>query len=127
MVARSRLGRGRALAEVTARHWHFSKWMTLSEVMRWSMGDFFLIISGALLGPAIVGALRATMRLTPRGDGLDMHLVSARFGWVPLFGPLKPVIKAEERVDGNGNHRFDVDIGLPLIGRLVAYRGYLKV
>ncbi len=53
----------KALAEVTARHWHFSKWMTLSEVMRWSMGDFFLIISGALLGPAIVGALRATKNL----------------------------------------------------------------
>ncbi|WP_417309646.1 DUF4166 domain-containing protein [Devosia sp.] len=73
------------------------------------------------------GPMRATMRLTPRGDGLDMHLVSARFGWVPLFGPLKPVIKAEERVDADGNHRFDVDIGLPLIGRLVAYRGYLKI
>ena len=73
------------------------------------------------------GAMRATMRLIPRGDGLDMQLVSARFGWMPLVGPLKPVIKAEERVDADGNHRFDVEIGLPLIGRLVAYRGYLRV
>ena len=40
---------------------------------------------------------------------------------------LLPRIKAEERVDENGRHRFEVEIRLPLLGRLVAYRGYLRV
>ena len=61
----------------------------------------------------------------PRGDGLDMQRVSGRIWNLPLPGMLLPRITAEERVDEGGRHRFEVDIGLPLFGRLVAYRGYL--
>lgn len=73
------------------------------------------------------GAVAIRMRLEPRGDGLDMVRVSGRLWGVPLPGFLLPTIKAEERVDEGGRHRFEVDIGLPLFGRLVAYRGYLIV
>ncbi|KQU99171.1 SDR family oxidoreductase [Devosia sp. Root105] len=71
------------------------------------------------------GAVAIRMRLVPRGDGLDMQRVSGRIWNVPLPGLLLPRITAEERVDEGGRHRFEVDIGLPLFGRLVAYRGYL--
>ncbi|HEV2515055.1 MAG TPA: DUF4166 domain-containing protein [Devosia sp.] len=71
------------------------------------------------------GAVAIRMRLVPRGDGLDMQRVSGRIWNLPLPGFLLPRITAEERVDEGGRHRFEVDIGLPLFGRLVAYRGYL--
>ncbi|MDB5539246.1 MAG: saccharopine dehydrogenase [Devosia sp.] len=71
------------------------------------------------------GPVAIRMRLVPRGDGLDMVRVSGRLWGVPLPGFLLPKIKAEERMDEGGRHRFDVEIGLPLLGRLVAYRGYL--
>ncbi len=71
------------------------------------------------------GALAVTMRLVARSDGLDMAPVSARWHGMPLPGVLLPRIKAEERVDSGGRHRFDVEISVPLAGRLVAYRGYL--
>jgi O-antigen/teichoic acid export membrane protein len=51
------------LKATTLRHWRFSKWMTLSELMRWTSGDLFLVISGSLLGASTVGALRATRHL----------------------------------------------------------------
>ncbi len=71
------------------------------------------------------GPVAIRMRLKPRGDGLDMERVSGRIWGIPLPGVMLPTIVATERVDEEGRHRFDVDVGLPLFGRLVAYRGYL--
>jgi hypothetical protein len=73
------------------------------------------------------GPVALIMRLEARVDGLDMLPQSARIGPFPLPRFLHPRIKAEERVDELGRHRFDVEIGLPVIGRLVAYTGYLRV
>ena len=73
------------------------------------------------------GALAVRMQLTARGDGLDMAPVSATWHGIPLPKSVLPRIKAEERVDEGGRHRFDVEIAVPLAGRLVAYRGYLEV
>jgi hypothetical protein len=72
------------------------------------------------------GAVAIRMRLVARPDGLDMVRDSGRLGWLPLPKFLLPKIKAEERVEGN-RHRFDVEVALPLIGRVVAYRGYLEL
>jgi hypothetical protein len=60
-------------------------------------------------------------------SGLDMIPVRARAGAVPIPRLLMPRIRATERTDAAGRHVFDVEIGLPLIGRLVAYRGWLAV
>ncbi|RYE80044.1 MAG: DUF4166 domain-containing protein, partial [Hyphomicrobiales bacterium] len=73
------------------------------------------------------GALAIRMTLVPRPDGLDMVRRSGRLGPIRLPKFMLPSIKAEERVEGNRRHRFDVEIGLPLIGRIVAYRGYLEL
>jgi hypothetical protein len=73
------------------------------------------------------GPVAVIMRLEARVDGLDMLPQSARIGPLPLPRFLRPRIRAEERVDELGRHRFDVEIGLPVIGRLVAYTGYLRV
>ncbi|MGE0667226.1 MAG: DUF4166 domain-containing protein [Sphingomonadales bacterium] len=70
------------------------------------------------------GLVRFRLRLDPREDGLDMVLRSARIGPLPLPRFLLPRIAAAERIDGE-RHLFDVAIGLPLLGRLVRYRGWL--
>ena len=67
------------------------------------------------------------MRLEERTDGLDMVLVAGRLGRVPIPRMLLPRIRATERVDAEGRHVFDVEIGLPVLGRLVAYNGWLAV
>ncbi|HEY9010688.1 MAG TPA: DUF4166 domain-containing protein [Devosia sp.] len=73
------------------------------------------------------GPVAIKMVLVARPDGLDMVPSSGRIGSVPIPSFLLPAIKAEERTEGAHRHRFDVEIGLPLIGRLVAYRGYLEL
>ncbi len=71
------------------------------------------------------GIFSFRMKITARRDGLDMQMISARVGLVPLPGFLVPEVTATERVDKLGRHLFDVSIGLPVIGRIVRYRGWL--
>ena len=73
------------------------------------------------------GPIAIRLVLVGRPDGLDMVRSTGRLGPIPLPSFLLPTIKAEERTEGGRRHRFDVEIGLPLIGRLVAYRGYLDL
>ena len=60
-------------------------------------------------------------------QGIDMHI--RRF-WLwnllPLPMCLGPRIDATERVE-HAKYRFDVDIRLPLIGRVIHYRGWLSI
>jgi hypothetical protein len=46
---------------------------------------------------------------------------------MPLPGFLLPEIRATERVDEFRRHAFDVEVSVPVAGRLVAYRGWLEV
>ncbi len=59
-------------------------------------------------------------------QGIDMDIRSCRL-WnkipIPLF--FLPRTDATERVSG-GKYQFDVDISLPLIGRVIWYKGVLK-
>jgi Domain of unknown function (DUF4166) len=73
------------------------------------------------------GPLSFRMKITGHKDGLDMHMQGARFGSVPLPRFMVPDIVASERVDADGRHLFDVAIGLPVIGRIVHYRGWLSL
>lgn len=73
------------------------------------------------------GAFSLRMRLVVKPGGLDMERVSGRLWGLPLPSFLLPVIKGEERVDEYRRHRFEVEIAAPLVGRLVAYRGWLEV
>jgi O-antigen/teichoic acid export membrane protein len=45
------------------RHWAFSKWLMLSELMRWATGNFYMFVAGGMIGAAGVGAIRATQNL----------------------------------------------------------------
>jgi O-antigen/teichoic acid export membrane protein len=45
------------------RHWGFSKWLMLSELMRWATGNFYMFVAGGMIGAAAVGAIRAAQNL----------------------------------------------------------------
>lgn len=82
--------------------------------------------AGGLIAESF-GPFSIRMALVAHSEGLDMKRVDGRFFGIPIPGFLLPRIKAEERVDHQGRHLFHVEIDLPLLGRLVAYRGHLTL
>ena len=73
------------------------------------------------------GPLLFAMDLPSDGKGLEMIFVAWRLGPLPLPAWLAPRFEAREFVDDRGRFNFDVSLALPLIGRLVAYRGWLEL
>lgn len=90
------------------------------KVMRSEMREARSLIAESF-GPFSIG-----MRLVARADGLDMQRVDGRFLGISIPSFLLPRIKAEERVDEQNRHVFNVVVDLPLVGRLVAYHGHLS-
>lgn len=72
------------------------------------------------------GAVRCTLKIVCHPNGLDMSIDAARLLGLPLPRFLTPWTRAYERLDTEGRFTFDVEIGLPGIGRLVRYRGWLR-
>jgi hypothetical protein len=68
-----------------------------------------------------------TFDLDAKADarGFTLSILGARRGELPLPRFLTPRTSARADVDENGLYRFDVTIALPMIGRLVSYRGRL--
>lgn len=83
----------------------------------------------APLGPGRVserfGPFTFTLALAATADGLTMAVLGWRLGLLPLPGILAPASSASETVDAEGRFRFDVPIAVPLLGRVVRYRGWL--
>jgi NAD(P)-dependent dehydrogenase (short-subunit alcohol dehydrogenase family) len=73
------------------------------------------------------GPISFRMKISGHRDGLDMQMLSARTGKLTLPKFMVPEVIATERVDGQGHHLFDVSIGLPVIGRIVHYKGWLSL
>jgi len=73
-----------------------------------------------------LGPLRLYFRLEASGDRLVMHLERMHAAGVPCPRPLMALIRAQETGD-SGRLHFDVQASLPLLGRIVHYRGYLDL
>jgi hypothetical protein len=71
------------------------------------------------------GPASMDLSLTPQGERLVYRVEGWRLGPIPLPRLLAPSTHAYEAVDAEGRFVFDVEISLPLIGRLVRYRGWL--
>jgi saccharopine dehydrogenase-like NADP-dependent oxidoreductase len=71
------------------------------------------------------GPLSMDLRLTPESERLVYRVEGWRLGPIPLPRRLAPSTRAHEAVDAQGRFVFDVEISLPLLGRLVGYRGWL--
>jgi len=72
------------------------------------------------------GPVRCALKIECHRNGLDMSIDAARLLGLPLPRFLTPWTRAYERTDAEGRFTFDVEIGLPGIGRLVRYRGWLR-
>ena len=71
------------------------------------------------------GALAFALRNALDGAGLSQQITAAYVLGIPLPRLLWPRMQARERIDAQGRFTFDVAIALPILGRLVAYRGWL--
>jgi saccharopine dehydrogenase-like NADP-dependent oxidoreductase len=71
------------------------------------------------------GPLAMDLKLTPEDDRLVYRVEGWRLGPIPLPKALAPRTTAREEVDAEGRFVFDVEISLPLVGRLARYRGWL--
>jgi len=72
------------------------------------------------------GAVVFAMEVPVSATGLDLQIVGGSVLGIRLPKILFPIIAAGERIDAQGRFRFEVEIGLRLIGRLVRYRGWLE-
>ena len=71
------------------------------------------------------GLLAFDLRVPVKDGRLQLVMAGMRFLGVKLPRFCWPRIKAVETEDEEGRFLFDVEIGLPWIGRLVRYRGFL--
>ncbi|MFM9864038.1 MAG: DUF4166 domain-containing protein, partial [Micropepsaceae bacterium] len=71
------------------------------------------------------GAITFDLDAAADPQGFRLSIVRARLGELPLPRFLTPQTDASAGIDENGRYRFDVAISLPVIGRLVRYRGLL--
>lgn len=72
------------------------------------------------------GPFRFKLALGASAAGIDMRPAGMWLGRLPLPRMVWPRIVATERAEA-GRHLFDVSVGVPLIGRLVRYQGWLEI
>lgn len=70
------------------------------------------------------GPFRFELELTPYRGGFELNIVGWGLGSLRLPGALAPKAPARAFMDDRGRYRFDVAISLPLVGRIVRYRGW---
>ena len=73
------------------------------------------------------GLVTVDLRLEAAPERLAYHVVGWRLGPIPLPRMLAPRTLTHEQIDAEGRFAFDVEIGLPMLGRVVRYRGWLTV
>lgn len=73
-----------------------------------------------------MGAVTAVMQAAPDGNGVDLPVRKAFMFGLPLPRWLTPRSQAREYQDEKERFCFDVDVGLPGLGRVVHYRGWLR-
>jgi hypothetical protein len=71
------------------------------------------------------GLIAVELGLRREADRLIYDVLGWRLGPVRLPRALAPRTITHEAVDAEGRFTFDVEIGLPLLGRVVRYRGWL--
>lgn len=72
--------RAATFSDVLRRHWAFSKWLLPSAVMFWMTSQAFVLMSGAELGAAATGALKAAISIA----GVTSLLLQALDSFAPM-------------------------------------------
>jgi hypothetical protein len=82
--------------------------------------------AGSFLLAERFGPFALSIRLSADEEGIDFALIAVRWHGMRLPRPAWPRLQASERADGE-IYRFHVRIDLPLLGRLIEYRGTLQI
>lgn len=81
-------------------------------------------------GPGILrerfGPFSFVMRLNAEAGRVSWPVTDWKLLGIPMPNALRPESDTTEDTDAQGRFQFDVSISLPLVGRLVRYRGWLK-
>ncbi len=72
------------------------------------------------------GPITCEFSLHAEAEALSMEMAGARIGPLPLPAFLAPAAHGREWVDQEGRFRFDVEIRLGPLGRIVSYSGWLR-
>jgi len=83
-------------------------------------------LAGSFLLAERFGPFVLSIRLSAGEEGIDFALIGVRWHGMKLPRPAWPRLQASERADGE-IYRFHVRIDLPLLGRLIEYRGTLQI
>ena len=104
-------------------NWNFSRWLIATAVLQWFSGNFFIIASGAILGPVAIGATRMAQNLV----GITHVLFLAMENTIPA--------KAAHIMRAGGNlsmlrylKQFTMQMGIVVImilASLALFSGYL--
>lgn len=73
----------------------------------------------------IYGPFRFCVELHVKDETVEWTLINWWFLGVPLPKMVLPISRTVETVDAQGRYCFDIDLEIPLFGRLIAYRGWL--
>ena len=73
-----------------------------------------------------MGPIKLRLRPMAEGGRLVYRLEGAKIGPLTLPRALMPCLLAWEG-EADGRYAFEVDVGLPIIGRLIRYRGKLQL
>lgn len=71
------------------------------------------------------GPIALALDAQPTQRGFSLAVKGWRLGPIPLPRFFMPRARANAGIDDDGRYTFDVWIGMPLVGRLVHYRGWL--
>ncbi|MFL5156759.1 MAG: DUF4166 domain-containing protein, partial [Microvirga sp.] len=66
------------------------------------------------------------LEIAPHKSGFDLAALGWRIGFLRLPRRFAPQTSAKAFVDETNRYRFDVQVGLPWIGPLVFYQGWLE-
>lgn len=108
--------------ETWARHFgdhFFQTFLFLHNETKNSDGQFLL---RERFGPFCFG-----IALTVHAETVQWSIDRWWFAGVPLPKFLAPLSQTKEFIDDKGRYAFDIDLSVPLFGRLIAYRGWLYV
>jgi NAD(P)-dependent dehydrogenase (short-subunit alcohol dehydrogenase family) len=92
-------------------------------------GRFLSVLSSPREGGRVVesfGPCAFDLTLTPEDDRLVYRVQDWRLLGVPMPRAWAPTTATHEKIDAEGRFAFDVEIGLPIVGRMVRYRGWLE-
>ena len=94
---------------------------------RFGVDSFTSRMSGARFGGLCesFGPITLGLDAQPSSRGFALAVKSWRLGPIPLPRFLMPTTRATACLDDQARYTFDVWIGMPLVGRLIHYRGWL--